>query len=78
MPGGAAFVDNFANYNVVYGSLAAVIVFLVYIYVAANLVFLAAAFAADRAEALAARPGPGGPGVKEELRRFLRSLVLRE
>ena len=76
--GFAFFVDNFANYNVVYGSLAAVIVFLVYVYAAANLVFLAGAFAADRAEVFAARPQPGGPGFREELRRFLRSLVLRE
>ncbi len=76
--GFAFFVDNFGNYNVVYGSLAAVILFLVYIYVAASLVFLAAAFAADRAEVFAARPQPGGPGFRAELRGFLRSLVVRE
>jgi membrane protein len=76
--GFAFFVDNFGNYNVVYGSLAAVILFLVYIYAAANLVFLAAVFAADRAEVFAARPQPGGPGFRAELRSFLRSLVVRD
>ena len=76
--GFAFFVDNFGNYNVVYGSLAAVILFLVYIYVATSLVFMAAAFAADRAEVFAARPEPGGPGFQAELRKFLRSLVVRD
>ncbi len=76
--GFAFFVNNFGNYNVVYGSLAAVIIFLVYIYAAASLVFLAAAFAADRAEVFATRPQPGGPGFTSELRGFLRSLVVRE
>jgi len=76
--GFAFFVDNFGNYNVVYGSLAAVIVFLIYIYAAANLVFLAAAFAADRAEVAALRPEPGGPGFRAELLRFLRGLAVRE
>jgi membrane protein len=75
--GFAFFVDNFGNYNVIYGSLAAVILFLVYIYVATSLVFMAAAFAADRAEVFAARPQPGGPGFRAELRSFLRSLVVR-
>ena len=76
--GFAFFVNNFGNYNVVYGSLAAVVLFLVYIYAAASLVFLAAAFAADRAEVFEARPQPGGPGFRAELRSFLRSLVVRE
>ena len=76
--GFAFFVDNFGNYNVVYGSLAAVVVFLIYIYPAAYLVFLSAAFAADRAEVDGLRPEPGGPGVRAEVRRFLRGLALRE
>lgn len=76
--GFAFFVDNFGNYNVIYGSLAAVIVFLVYIYAAVNIVFLAAVLAADRAEVFASRPEPGGPGFRAELRSFLRSLVVRD
>ena len=76
--GFAFFVDNFGNYNVVYGSLAAVILFLVYIYVAVSMVFLAAVFAADRAAVFAAHPEPGGPGFTAELKAFLRSLVVRD
>jgi len=76
--GFATFVDNFGNYNVVYGSLAAVVVFLVYVYLAAYLVFMAGAFAADAGEVGALRPEPGGPGVRAEVLRFLRSLVLRD
>lgn len=76
--GFATFVDNFGNYNVVYGSLVAVVVFLVYVYAAAYLVFLAAAFAADAEEVAALRPLPGGPGLRAELLRFLRGLVLRD
>lgn len=76
--GFAFFVDNFGNYNVIYGSLAAVVLFLVYIYVAVSIVFVAAVLAADRAEVFASRPQPGGPGFKAELRAFLRSLVVRD
>jgi membrane protein len=76
--GFATFVDNFGHYNVVYGSLAAVIVFLIYVYLAAYLVFLAGAFAADAEEVAALRPLPGGPGFRAEVKRFLRGLVVRE
>ena len=75
--GFAFFVENFGNYNVIYGSLAAVIVFLIYIYAAVSLVLIAAVFAADRAEAFAAHPQAGGAGFPAELRKFLKSLVVR-
>jgi membrane protein len=76
--GFAFFVDNFGNYNVIYGSLAAVILFLLYIYAAVSVVFIAAVFAADRAEAFAAHPQAGGAGFQAELRKFLKSLVVRD
>ena len=76
--GFAFFVNNFGNYNVIYGSLAAVILFLLYIYAAVSVVFIAAVFAADRAEAFAAHPQAGGAGFQAELRKFLKSLVVRE
>ena len=76
--GFAFFVDNFGSYNVVYGSLAAVVVFLLYVYAAAYLVFIAAAFAADREQVASLTPSAGGPGFRAELVRFLRGLVVRE
>ena len=64
--GFAAFIGSFGSYNVVYGSLAAVVVFLVFVYLAANLVLFTAAFAAEwrgwSATARAPSPAPAwGP-----------------
>ena len=61
--GFAAFIGSFGSYNVVYGSLAAVVVFLVFVYLAANLVLLTAAFAAEW------RGGPRPPGPRARPRR---------
>lgn len=77
--GFAAFLQYFGNYNVVYGSLAAVIVFLVFVYLAANIVLLTAAFAAEWRGVLRDRPGSEpGPSLGAEVLGFLRSLVVRE
>ena len=77
--GFAAFIGSFGSYNVVYGSLAAVVVFLVFVYLAANLVLLTAAFAAEWRGVVRDRPGPEpGPGVGTEVLGFLRGLVVRD
>lgn len=77
--GFAAFVGHFGRYNVVYGSLATVVVFLVFVYVAANIVLLTGAFAAEWRGVRGDRPtGEPGPGVGPELWRFVRGLFVRE
>ena len=77
--GFAAFIRSFGRYNVVYGSLAAVIVFLVFVYLAANLVLMTAAFAAEWRGVRRDRPGSEpGPSVGAEVLGFLRGLVVRD
>lgn len=77
--GFAAFVARFSRYNVVYGSIATVVVFLVFVYLAANLVLVTASFAREWGEIRDERPGPEpGPGVLSEVLAFLRSLVVRD
>lgn len=75
--GFALYLDNFGNYSAVYGSLGAVIVFLVFIYVAAIVFLLGAEYAAlwPRVRAGEFDDGPGKP-LREEIRGFLRGLVL--
>lgn len=75
--GFALYLDNFGNYSAVYGSLGAVIVFLVFIYVAAIVFLLGAEYAAlwSRVRAGEFDHGPGKP-LREEIRGFLRGLVL--
>jgi len=78
--GFGAFIDEFGRYNVIYGSLAAVVVFLFFVYLAANLVLLTAAFAAEWRGVRTGRPGEGppGPGVWGEIFGFLRGLVIAD
>jgi membrane protein len=77
--GFAAFIGHFGRYNVIYGSLAAVVVFLVFVYIAANLVLVTAAFAAEWRVVRSDRPtGEPGPGLGAEILGFLRSLVVRD
>lgn len=77
--GFATFVGEFGRYNVVYGSLAAVVVFLVFVYVAANLVLLTAAFAVEWRGVRTDRPGDEpGPGLTVEVLRFVRGLFVRD
>lgn len=77
--GFAAFIQYFGTYNVVYGSLAAVVVFLVFVYLAANLVLLTASFAAEWRGVLQDRPGTEpGPGFGAQVLGFLRSLFVRD
>jgi membrane protein len=78
--GFASFIDAFGRYNLVYGSLAAVVVFLFFVYLAAYIVLLSAAFAAEWRGVRTAEPGTGppGPGIWAEIRTFLRGLWVPE
>jgi membrane protein len=78
--GFASFIDAFGRYNVVYGSLAAVVVFLFFVYLAANIVLLTAAFAAEWRGVRTEEPGTGppGPGIWTEILTFLRGLWVPE
>jgi membrane protein len=74
--GFAIYLDHFADYSAVYGSLGAVITFLVFVYIAAMILLLGGEFAAlwPRVRAGEFDDGEGRP-LGEEIRRFLRGLV---
>lgn len=76
--GFAVYLDNFENYSAVYGSLGAVIVFLVFIYIAAIVFLLGAEYAALWPRVRAGEFDDTGPGkpLREEVRDFLRGLVV--
>lgn len=79
--GFAAFVGQFGRYNVVYGSLASVVVFLVFVYLAANIVLLTAAFAVEWRDVRHERPDPAappGPGLGEQVWGLVRGLFVRD
>jgi membrane protein len=77
--GFAAFINEFGRYNVIYGSLAAVVVFLIFVYLAANVVLITAALAAEWGGVRTDRPGgEPGPGLGVELLRLVRGLFVRE
>jgi membrane protein len=72
------YLENFGNYSAVYGSLGAVVIFLVFIYIAAMVFLMGAEFAAlwprvRRGEF----DGEGGDGTpfREQVRELLRGLV---
>lgn len=77
--GFAFYVDNFARYNAIYGSLGAVVVFLVFVYLAAVILLVAAALAGTWPElARAAGPPPENPYAPpraHRVRGVLRGLV---
>ena len=77
--GFALYLDSFGNFAAVYGSLGAVIVFLVFIYTAAMIVLLGGEFAALWPRVRAGefdRGDGGGKPFREEVRDLLRGLVL--
>ena len=78
--GFAFYVENFGRYNVVYGSLGAVVVFLLFAYIAALILLLAAAVAGAWSEvAEMDHPPPDDPYRAPwpvRVRRALRRLVL--
>jgi membrane protein len=71
------YIENFGNYSAVYGSLGAVIIFLVFIYIGALVFLLGAEFAALWPRVRRGEFDDGGEGrpLGEEIRRFLRGLV---
>ena len=76
--GFSLYLDNFADYSAVYGSIGAVITFLVFIYIAAMIFLLGAEFAALWPRVRAGEfegPGDGRP-LRDEVLRFLGGLVL--
>ena len=76
--GFALYIDNFGDYSAVYGSLGAVIVFLVFIYVASIVFLLGAEYATLWPRVRAGEFDSTGPGkpLREEIRDFLRGLVV--
>lgn len=77
--GFGVYVRNFGRYNAIYGSLGAVVAFLVFVFLAAALLLVVAAAASRWPEvATAARPVDGpGPSRTDRVRRALSGLVLR-
>ena len=77
--GFAFYLANFGDYAAVYGSLGAVIAFMLFVFVAAN-VFLLGAEVASEWPGVREAPDAelrGGPGVRANVRRLARRLVAR-
>lgn len=81
--GFSLYLENFADYSAVYGSLGAVVAFMVFVYIASIVFLFGAEMAALWPEVRAGGhdPGAGDDGQSktfgEEVRGFLRSLVSR-
>lgn len=77
--GFSVYLDNFSNYSAVYGSLGAVIAFMVFIYLASLFFLLGAEMAAAWPEIRDDEGEDDGEGktVGEEIRGFLKGLVSR-
>ncbi len=76
------YLQNFGNYDVVFGSLGAVAAFLFWIYLSANILLLGAEVASEhprvlRGDYAEARPAPARP-LQETVRARVRGLFLRE
>jgi membrane protein len=67
-----AVLLDFSRYNVIYGSLAGVMTFLVFVYVVALLLLLGAEFA----YAWSQPPGPPGPPLRAQVAAFFRGLFV--
>ncbi|MDW8338354.1 MAG: YihY/virulence factor BrkB family protein [Thermoleophilia bacterium] len=72
----ALVFGDFSRYNLIYGSLAGVMTFLLFVYVIALLLLFGAEFA--YAWSLPPQAGPPGPPPRERLAALLRGLVVRE
>ncbi len=70
------YIAHFGRYDAIYGSIGAVIVFMMFLYVAALAFLLGAEFAAHWPAVRESRPGEGEP-FSEQLRGFLRGLAKR-
>jgi len=80
--GFAFYLQNFGNYDVVFGSLGAVAAFLFWIYLSANILLLGAEVASEyprvlRGDYAEARPAPARP-LRETVRARLRGLFMHE
>ncbi len=65
---------GFSSYNVIYGSIAGVMTFLIFVYVVALILLIGAEFAYQWSQP----PGPPGPPIRARLWGFVRGLVLYE
>ena len=68
-----AVLLDFTRYNVIYGSLAGVMTFLIFVYVVAMILLLGA----ELAYAWSLPPGPPGPPFRAQVKHFLLGLVVR-
>jgi len=80
--GFSIYLENFSNYDLVYGSLGAVAAFLFWIYLAANILLFGAEVASEyprvlRGDYAEARPAPARP-LRETVRARLRGLFVHE
>jgi membrane protein len=80
--GFAFYLQNFGNYDVVFGSLGAVAAFLFWIYLSANILLLGAEVASEyprvlRGDYAEARPAPARP-LRETVRARVRGLFIHE
>jgi membrane protein len=75
--GFAFYLANFSRYNLIYGSLGAVIAFLFFVYLSASFFLLGAEVAAAWPGAAEAGEGPGTP-LKQKVRGFVRGLFVRD
>jgi membrane protein len=75
------YLENFSSYDVVFGSLGAVVAFLFWVYLSANILLLGAEFVSETPDVMAGRfdvrqPGPRRTA-KQKAVRLLRSLIMR-
>lgn len=78
------YITNFGNYNAIYGSLGAVIVFMLFIFIAANILLLGAEVASEWPRVLAGHYDTGMPQravqeqvpLRDQVRALLRQLLL--
>ncbi len=81
--GFAFYLSNFGNYDAIYGSLGAVIAFLFFIYISANILLFGAEFASEWPRVIhghydaRSQQGPGGPA-RQRLGAALKRLVVHE
>jgi membrane protein len=77
----AFYVANFNNYNLAYGALGGILLFLLWTYLSVNILLLGAEVAARLSELRAGvLEGAGGPGrpLRQEALDFLKGLVVRQ
>jgi membrane protein len=74
--GFAFFLANFARYNVIYGSLGAVIAFLFFVYLGASIFLFGAELSSAWPGSTVPDEGPSVP-LKQQVRRFVRGLFVR-